>query len=258
MTITIIRPGQKIYHLPGYGINITEGGVAPASAGNGLLTGLVAYWPGDEANGNLLDAHTNHLDLTDVNTVTSAEGKVYSTARQYTRANTEYHSRNAESLLNLGDIAFTVAAWAYWDGGYGYHGIIAKDGGNVPNRELILMRTPAGKLAANVWIAAGERSCVANSFGNVPTSTWFFVVAWHDPGANTVYIQVNNGNTDSLDLGASLSGPSRAPFCVGNGSGIPWNGRIGPTAFWKAVLTAGQRTALYNGGNGLAYSGFTA
>lgn len=42
-----------------------------------------------------------------------------------------------------------------------------------------------------------------------------------------------------------------------------WIGRVGPTMFWKSaaggggVLTAAQRTALYNGGAGLAYANFT-
>lgn len=31
MTITIIRPNQKVYHLPEYGIKVTEGGVATVS-----------------------------------------------------------------------------------------------------------------------------------------------------------------------------------------------------------------------------------
>jgi len=43
-----------------------------------------------------------------------------------------------------------------------------------------------------------------------------------------------------------------------------FDGRLGPIAFWKSsagnggVLTAAQRTALYNGGDGLAYASFTA
>jgi hypothetical protein len=43
-----------------------------------------------------------------------------------------------------------------------------------------------------------------------------------------------------------------------------FSGRIGPVAMWKSapggggVLTAAQRTALWNGGAGLAYADFTA
>jgi len=32
VTITIIRPGQKVYHVPGYGISVTEGGVGVATS----------------------------------------------------------------------------------------------------------------------------------------------------------------------------------------------------------------------------------
>jgi hypothetical protein len=88
---------------------------AVSAGGNGLLTALIAYWPGDEASGNLLDAHTNALHLTDVNTVTNNTGKVYATARQYTAANQEYHNRASEALLQIGDVDFTIASWVYCD-----------------------------------------------------------------------------------------------------------------------------------------------
>jgi len=47
------------------------------------------------------------------------------------------------------------------------------------------------------------------------------------------------------------------------GANWPFDGRIGPIVFWKSaagdggVLTADQRTALYNGGAGLPYTSFT-
>jgi len=74
-TIMVLRPGQRVVNVPGIGVSTSRRAVA--SGGNGLLNALIAYWPGDEASGNLLDAHSNALHLTDTNTVTNAAGKVY-------------------------------------------------------------------------------------------------------------------------------------------------------------------------------------
>jgi len=62
--------------------------------GNNLLSSLIAYWPGNEASGNLQDRHINALHLTDTNTVTSAAGKVYGLARPvYSGGHRISHSR---------------------------------------------------------------------------------------------------------------------------------------------------------------------
>ena len=45
--------------------------------GNALLDGLVAYWPGNEASGDLLDGHVYGKDATDTNTVGAAARSVY-------------------------------------------------------------------------------------------------------------------------------------------------------------------------------------
>ena len=105
---------------------------------------------------------------------------------------------------------------------------------------------------------------LANTLGLPVIATWYFVVTWHDSVANTLSIQVNNGGVDAV----VTTGPptdEASVFEVGAYGGFqaPMNGRIGPTMFWKSaagaggVLTAAQRTALWNGGVPLAYAAFT-
>jgi hypothetical protein len=80
-------------------------------------------------------------------------------------------------------------------------------------------------------------------------------VAWHDSVGNTINIQVNNGTADSAahNLGVFYG---TAPFAIGARDAAAadyWDGLIDEVGFWKRVLTADERTTLYNGGNGLAY-----
>jgi hypothetical protein len=246
---------------------------AVSAGGNGLLTALIAYWPGDEASGNLLDAHTNALHLTDVNTVTNNTGKVYATARQYTAANQEYHNRASEALLQIGDVDFTIASWVYCDalatGSIMYRGIVAKGSGNPAFDEYSLgqfyldsacrFRLRVADASSNVGYA------IADTLGTPSLSTWYLVVGWHDSVANTINIQVNNGSIDS-SIWATGVRASTNFFAVGYmfSTAYTWPGRIGPTMFWKsaagagAVLSSAQRSSLWNGGNGLTYASFTA
>lgn len=261
----IIRAGEHIQHIPG--ISVRESGVAVAS--NGLLNNLIAYWPGNEESGDLLDAHTNALHLTDTNTVTNASGKVYATARHYTAAAGEYHTRPGDdALLSIGDVDATLAAWVLLDSKGADRAIVSK--GDAPYEYILEYGVGDDRW---VWIVRNSANsaygiCVGTDAGSPSLSTWYFVVAWHDSVANSLNIQVNNGAVTSL---AWSEGVNDSTSCFTVGAFRHWgaparlmNGRIGPTAMWKStgggggVLTATQRTALYNSGSGLAYAAFTA
>ncbi len=100
----------------------------------------------------------------------------------------------------------------------------------------------------------------ATSFGAVDTATWYNVIAWHDTG-DTLGLSVNlSVNTSSYASGLRSGS---APFMVGaisslisgNSSGATqfMNGRVDETGFWKKVLTADERSDLYNGGSPNSY-----
>lgn len=237
--------------------------------GNGLLNALIAYWPGNEANGDALDLHTNSLHLTDVNTVTSNPGVVYPLARQYTDANFEFHTRPGnDALLSTGNVDYTLASWMLldsklmvmygpckWQVGAGLREYALTYIGGATDR----LRVLASLDGTNITLL------LLNQFGAPVLNTWYLVVMWYDSVADMLYGQVNNGAVDSAAHANQHS--SSTPFHIGGASAAPaidfWSGRIGPTMFWKSapggggVLTAAQRTALYNGGAGLPYASFT-
>lgn len=244
-------------------------GGGAAAAGNGLLNALIAYWPGNEANGDALDAHTNALHLTDQNTVTSNPGLVYATARQYTRANSEYHMRPGDdALLSAGDVDFTIASWAYADTlapAGGFQTIAAKTNFVADTDYGLYYRGASARFRFLVRAGGVDGTVDANTLGLPIINTWYLLVVWHDSVANTINIQANNGGVDSVAWATGAT-DTAIPFRIGAitaGTAYHWDGRIGPTMFWKSaaggggVLTAAQRTALYNGGAGLTYAQFT-
>jgi hypothetical protein len=238
--------------IPVYVVSGSLSGVAGPST---LLTSLISYWKLEEASGTRADAVTaSGNDLTDNNTVTQNPG-IIANAAQFTRVNTEYLSHADNASLSTGDIDYTVAAWVYLDSKPGNMGIIAKDSGGA-NREYVLQYTNASvRFVFTVLDTAGSTIglVTANTFGAPSTGTWYLVVAWHDSVNNLVGISVNGGTADTAAT-TGVPADKTATFYIGADQAVSnWDGRIDEVGFWKKVLTATERTNLYNGGAGRTY-----
>lgn len=237
-----------------------------AAAGNGLLNSLVAYWPMNEAAGanNALDLHTNNLTLTQQYSPGAAGGKVYATARLFTPASYHHFFRTNESLLQAGDVDLTVAMWMWCDvASLGLYYPFAK-WSTASNREYAVFSFTDNKLRFAVS-NLGTNSIQAVNNDAVPYQQWFLFVGWHDAVANTVNSQINSGTVVSVahSTGIFVGVSTLTVSKQSNAFGSWWPGRIGPIMLWKSApgaggaLSAAQRTALYNGGAGLAYAAFT-
>ena len=251
--------------------NVTDSATArvyePGGAGNGLLNNLIAYWPGNEANGNTLDLHINALHLTDTNTVTSNPGLVYPLARQYTAANLEYHARPGDDvLLSAGNVDFTLATWVNMQALVALGGIAGKwgSGGAAFGYTIGYYNTTQRFFFAVSSNGLDSTLLSADSLGAPVINTWYFVLCWSDTVADTINIRVNNGVVDSVGYALGVYDNAK-PFEIGRYQALFYNsGRIGPTMFWKSaaggggVLDAAKRTALWAGGAGLTYAQFTA
>lgn len=257
--MSIYRPGDKVLTLPAnLGLSvISPRGAAPAA---GLLNNLVAYWPGNEVGGQAFDVHGPY-DLNDGNTVTSNPGHVYALARQYTRANNEFHQRGGDDPgLSAGDTDFTLASWLRMD--TNANSMFAGNKWVFGNQEYVAYyQSVANRFRFVVRSAGISYVAQADTFGVPALNTWYLVIGWHDSVANTVSIEVNNTGVDLLG-GVGPPNDLAARFMIG-GVGQHWDGRIGPTMFWKSVggaggaLSAARRTALWNGGAGVPYADFT-
>lgn len=218
-----------------------------------LIDNLISHWRLEEASGTRVDSHGSN-DLTDNNTVTQQTGK-QGNCGQFTDANNEFLSRADNASLSTGDIDFLIAVWVRADAFPGV-GVIASKGGlavNSVDDEWVLWSL--GDTLKFTVISGPVSSFTTVTWASTPaTATWYFVVAWHDAGANTINIQVNNGTIDSLShSGGAQSGA--APFLMGvdNATVGNWDGRIDEFSFWKRILTTDEKTQLYNSDNGIAW-----
>lgn len=229
-------------------------GSGRGGAGNGLLTGLIAYWGLDGASGNALDKHSGGLTLTQNGTSGTNTGIVYATARTFT--GTQSFSRNNEAALQAGDIDFAFAAWSY-AADASDRCVVAKYSYSTNNREYgIIHETGAAKFIVS---SAGTAATTTVVSASLPTTgAWHLYLAWHDATANKIYLSIDNGTpAEQAHSGGAYVGSS--VFFIGLLNNIyPWSGRLGPVAFWKnRTLSAADRSLLWNGGAGLAYSAFS-
>lgn len=212
-----------------------------------LMTNLISHWRLDEASGGRVDAHDGN-NLTDVNTVGQAVGKI-GNAASFIAGNQEALSVADNPTLSMGDIDFTIAVWVWVDNA-GSMGIVGKSGGG--SREYVL-QSFGGAFYFTVSADGAGASQLVSSGGH-GAGAWHFVVAWHDAAGDTINIQVNNGTPTSLaHVGGAYNG--NATLYVGLYElGLEYlSGRVDSLSIWKRLLTAGERTSLYNSGTGLDY-----
>lgn len=228
-----------------------------------LKNNLISWWTLDEFSDGTIavpradSAGTNHL--TDNNTTPSTTG-VVNLATQHTNATPDWLSHVSNADLQTGDIDFTFATWVYLDNKATVQMFISKDDGVAANREYFLTyNNGPDRFEFYVFRPVGVAVTVqANTLGVPAIATWYCIICWHDATANTVNIQVNNGAVDSVASGGALQAAGNSIFQLGKREFVanqdPLDGRLDEVPFWKRILTADERTALYNGGNGIGHS----
>jgi len=221
-----------------------------------LTDNLISHWNLDEASGNALDAHGGNTLTETGGTIASTTGKV-GNARDFEAGDTEYFEIADNTDLSTGDIDFTIAAWVKFET-LGNYAIISKWTPTGNQREYELGYTAGGTNRFRFQVSTNGSTTVtlsASTFGAPSTGVWYFLTAWHDATNNQLGIAVNAGTPDTVSHttgvfnGTSAFAMGARPSAVGD----YWDGLIDEVGFWKRVLTSDERTALYNGGAGLAY-----
>lgn len=246
-----------------------------AVSGNGLLTGLVAYWPFSEAGGanDLLDLHGGAKTLTQVNSPGAGAGLVYASARAFDKTSHQFAWRSTDASLR-GGADFTFAAWFN----------LASRPGMSPNYYML-----HDSIAGNTGWAFGlvdngypgsamqifAQAAYAGGYYTAHTvpaaaaiGTWELAFCWYDHAAATIWVQRNLVTPVSQVGGGQMVPQSEYlkahgfAATVGNAGAPPtssqwFDGILGPVAMWSRQLTTLERAAVYNAGAGLAYSEFT-
>lgn len=200
-----------------------------------LPDSLVAFWKLEEASGIRFDS------------IVPGTGN----AALFTETNSEFLSIADNADLSVGNVDFTIACWVFLTttptvNGNNYN-VVAKRGAALEYRLVI-----TDGLDQACWETSGG-FVIATSFGGLSANTWHFIVVWHDSVADTVNIQVNNGTIDSsANTTGILDGTAQFRLGKDEKAGAEFmNGRIDQVGVWKRVLTASERTELYNSGNGI-------
>jgi hypothetical protein len=226
-----------------------------AWTGADVQTNLVAYWDLDEGIGVRYDSKsTNHL--TDNNTSPYADDATFGYVASFDNANNEYlsHSDNAE--LSVSDIDFVIAGWFYLKDkatSQSFAGQYTTSG----NQRAWQIAYVVGTDQFEAIFSNDGTSTITledTVLGSPSATTWYFIVLWHDATANTVNMQINNGSISSEAWSSGVHN-STADFTIGGINGASSDTQICNFGLWKSgLLTAAQKTWLYNSGNGRTYA----
>jgi hypothetical protein len=227
-----------------------------AAGAHPLLQGLSSYWSLGEASGNRADSKGSNT-LTSNNGVTSTTGKV-GNAASFAMASTQYLSAAHASSLSPGNTSYTYAGWFRFTTISSVQRLVSKSG--TSKREYEFYLNADNKVYFDVYDGTTNgTSRQATSAGALSATTWYFIVFGYNATTNKIYIQVNNGTEDTVTP-SFTPGTNNAAWGLGARSqldpGQYFNGDCDELGLWSRVLTAGERTTLYNGGAGLGIASF--
>ncbi len=220
-----------------------------------LGVGLKGYWKLDESSGTRSDsAYTSDLSANGTGGVTSTTG-VLSNAAVFTSANSNYLNVADNVSLSNANSSFSVSSWVYLTNKATSQSIVSKGTANSTGGLEYLLWYRLGTDSINLTISDGANSTLFNSGLTLNAGAWYFVSAWYDGSAHTLNVQINNGTISSTSWTFGSQDTAGA-FYIGADPSIAnfMNGNVDNVTYYKKVLSAGERTALYNNGSGQAFA----
>jgi hypothetical protein len=225
---------------------------------------LIGAWKLSEASAQRAD-YTGRNELTPLNAPSTSAGKVGANALQLTAASSQslYRLVYDSNCLILNDESFFGHIWVYMDSKVTFRTIASHWRSDGANQSWYLWyNSGTDRFEFNVLdTVPTQYTAQASSFGSPSTGTWYFICFWLDKIAGTVNIQVNNGTVNSTSIGTAPIQGSLVNFRIGAIDATPddvpdnfWNGRLEQFGFWRRILTTGERSSLYNSGNGADFT----
>jgi hypothetical protein len=215
-----------------------------------------AYWNLDEASGNAIDALGNH-DLTETSgTIASAEG-----GRDFEAGDTEWFEKLDHADLSFADAEFTVGGWLKPESSNTDMAMIAKWKLTSNYREYALLYINGAGFRFTVSNNGTNQTTVTDTaIGAVSNGSLYFVMAWHDPVADKIYVSVNN-NTPNEAAHSTGCNDNVSRFSIGawDVEGTParfYDGIMWSAFVYAGLMTADERTSMYNDGTPLKWIDF--
>lgn len=243
--------------MPGVGLGLSPvfpgGGVSGGGAAP-LLDGMVEYFSLDLAGSGLVGLHAG-IELTNTG-CTAGTGLVYPSACDITDTGDYYLSSDHVTLKNISNNAdFEIAVWIYYRTLYAtkppYRAVMSNSsfrrGFELKGADNSQTALVIGKLETNYFLITHASP--------TPASAWKLCHFQFDATNGRLGASVNGG---ALSYTAGETGTSQAAT---NEMKIGWNaasdhmdGLIGPIAIFSRMLSADERTWLYNSGAGRTYA----
>lgn len=180
-----------------------------------------------------------------------SDAGVYSDgAAHFTAASKQYLTIADTASLSPGtNQPFTICGWIYMDSAHSTS-FFGKWSGAGSGEYLVYSDDGT---TLQFILNSSAKSLLKTSA--LSTGAWIFVCAWYD--GTSMYLSVNDGAATSGDGGSGAGAELSSPFNLGSfgnaglgGDGYCLDGREDSVFLTKRVLTAAERTWLYNGGDG--------
>lgn len=216
---------------------------------NGTLsTNITSYWKMDEASGTRSDSFGSN-NLLDNDGIGSVSG-IRNQASVFGNVNTQ--SLYVPSAVGLqGSGVISIAGWVYFQNTQSTL-VIRKGSGSNLEYAIQVAYGNTATFSVSSSGSAFNGVVAANSFGNLNTSTWYRIVAWHS-GNSHIGIDVNLSVNTAPYTSGIVAGTSNFEVTENSPTAAPytWCDELG---LWNKVLSSQERKDLYGGGTGNTYS----
>ena len=238
---------------PGYDFSHGASGLLASAAGSTLLNGLVSYWQLNELSGTRYDAVGDN-DLTDNNTVGAVNRGPVGTVANFVFANSEYLQK-ASASFSAPDYCMT--GWfktPIQDGNF--HELVFLGDAWLSTIILAVDIQSSGMRA----FVTDDTTFASASTTGIKANSWHFFSVWYDSSDKKIRLSLDDGVAGVSD---ALAGPrdNATTVTIGSltapGGGQFMDGQIANVSLHSRVLTAEERTSLFNFGNGKKYADLT-
>lgn len=216
---------------------------------------LVSWWSLNETSGSRADSHGANT-LTDNNTVLYAAGK-QGNAADFERDATESLSVTDNASLSLVG-SLTIAGWIYIESFPTLRcGIAVKHPAVTTTTGYgMYLEVVSGSTYLHFHVGGSSTYQNLRHSTALSTGTWYFVCGQWSDSADTVYLRVNDGATESAAGGVATLGDNAVALSLGGplSGGQSFDGLMDEMCLYSSVLTADNLEWLYNSASGRAYS----
>lgn len=220
---------------------------AAGAGGNGITSGLVAYWQFDEGSGSTVSdwtANNNDSIGSGGSPNWDASGK-FGSALQFVRDDGDYYSIADSATVDLG-ATFTISCWIKWDSTAGdSQWILGKDvdTGDPDRAYAFGLYKPASNHLLTFQSAGSNHSGSSSLTSWAADGNWHHIAVVLSGGTLTFYIDGVSDGTASVSTPPNKSNVLRIGRRAYSGNEDGLNGRLDEIKIFSTALSSGDIAA---------------